>query len=437
MTLYVGAGGGIRAGSQMVTAFTYTCRDPAIRIDWSQKDRALKTDGKVIYDNITDFSEPCVRLWKIVHADVPVVLRAVLPGTTVYSVPVVPGVWEDVKARDQPGFTRPNYDDTGTILLSIDVVIEPGDDLGRQYWVEDVNGDKIWSSPPSIIAHEFGHVEEILEGRFDPNIPMEDQEGPGIAAENAWRNLNKHRERHGHEGGNDLQKERGGATGGDCFIATAAYGSELEDEVQELRSFRDDVLLQTRAGAEFFEHYFPKYYNLSPAIVTLMHTDPEMKDLVRWSLVAPIVQFLRLAKNFPREDTADVPEPWRTYLESARGAFEEWTANLPRPRDFADVPPADAAEELRVTLEHFTWRDDDAAGYVDALRAAGALPLAANPETLTAIATMLRGRGARDETVAAVTGIGPAASGVGPAATGVGPAAPFKPAAPVAPGGTS
>ena len=387
-----------------MTAFRYSCNDPAVSVDWTQKDRVLHTDGKVIYDNPTDLSEPCVRLWKIVNQPIPVVLRAVRPGDTVYSLPLAPGLSTDVKARDQPGFTWPNFDQTGTILISIDVIIEPGDDLGRQYWCEAVNGDKIWQSPPTIVAHEFGHVEEILEGRFDPSIPTEDQEGPGIAAENVWRRLHHQRERYGHEGGYDLRKERGGATGGDCFIATAAYDSELEGEVQELRSFRDDVLLQTRAGTEFFDHYFPKYYNLSPAIVTLMHTDPEIKDLVRWSLVAPIVQFMRLAKEFPREDTGDVPEPWKSYLESARGSFEQWTSNLPRPRDFSDVPPADAAEELRVTLEHFTWRDDDAAGYVDALRAAGALPLAANRQTLDAIATMLRARGAREETIAAVTG---------------------------------
>ncbi len=407
MPLYIGATPDERAATRLVVALKYLCPDPALSIDWGDKDRVLKTDGKVIYNNPTDLSESCIRVWKIANQGYPVVLRAVSPGTKVYSVTDSVGEVTPVIARDQPGFTRPSWDDdTATVLHSIDVVIEPSDDSGRGYWCEDINEEHMWQSPPSIIAHEFGHVEEILEGRFDPHIPMEDQEGPAIAAENVWRAAHHERERWGHNGGNDYRRAKGGLTGGDCFIATAAYGSELEDEVQELREFRDEVLLQTRAGADFFDHYYPKYYNLSPAIVTLMHTDPEMKDLVRWSLVAPIVQFLRLAKDFPREDTADVPEPWRSYLESARGAFEQWTSNLPRPRDFSDITPADAAEELRVTLEHFTWRDDDAAGYVDALRAADALPLAANPQTLAALATMLRERGAREETVLAVTGIG-------------------------------
>lgn len=390
------------------------CSDPALSIDWTTTDRALNADGRIIYDNPTSTDWACIRLAAIAQGPTPVVLRARHLGQRVYQIPdTTLGVttYEWVTARQQPGFTRYTVPQPGEDVTSIDIVLEPTDDLGRGHWVLDSDGNKIPEPLDVIIAHELTHVEDALRGNYGTGLTDEQREERAILEENKYRRSRGMRARAGHEGGFNLKAERGSAVGGDCFIATAAYGSQFEDEVQELRTFRDDVLRHTRAGEEFFEAYYEKYYKLSPAIVTLMHTDPEVKEMVRWSLVAPLVNYLRLAKNFPRASTADLPEPWRSYLESARESFEEWTANLPRPQDFADLPPTDAAEELRVTLEHFTWRDDDAAGYVAALQAADALPLRATPETLAELARMLTERGARAETIRAITGIAPGGDG--------------------------
>ena len=43
---------------------------------------------------------------------------------------------------------------------------------------------------------------------------------------------------------------------GACFIATAAYGSYLDPNVQVLRDFRDHVLLRTSVGREFVQFYY-------------------------------------------------------------------------------------------------------------------------------------------------------------------------------------
>ncbi|MCE1246971.1 MAG: matrixin family metalloprotease [Firmicutes bacterium] len=48
----------------------------------------------------------------------------------------------------------------------------------------------------------------------------------------------------------------GGGGGGGCFIATAAYGSYMDEHVMHLRSFRDNVLLKTAPGRAFVDFYY-------------------------------------------------------------------------------------------------------------------------------------------------------------------------------------
>lgn len=73
-----------------------------------------------------------------------------------------------------------------------------------------------------------------------------------------------------------------------CFIATAAYGSYLAEEVQVLRRFRDDHLLTNAAGSAFVR----SYYELSPAAADYIKSRPAMKAAVR-CLLAPVVYSIR------------------------------------------------------------------------------------------------------------------------------------------------
>jgi hypothetical protein len=291
-------------------------------------------------------------------------------------------------------------------VSSIDIIVEPSNDLGRGYWCLDVNDDKIAQPLGTILAHEFTHAEEAIDGVYHTGETDEQREAAAIAAENVYRRRQGMRERWGHEGGFDLRKELGGSTGGDCFVATAAYGSQISDDVQELRSFRDDVLIPTRSGAAFFEEFFAHYYRLSPTIVATMHADPQVREMVRWALVAPLVGFLRLATDFPRQDLDELPEPWRAYLASARDEFERWAEHLPLPADLGAVEPVQAAEELRIALMHLIWRPDEAAGSLDELTAAGELPLKAPAGTLAVLADVLAERGLQPAYVDAITGAG-------------------------------
>ena len=72
-----------------------------------------------------------------------------------------------------------------------------------------------------------------------------------------------------------------------CFIATAAYGSYLSSEVQVLRDFRDDVLLEYSWGRKFVAWY----YKTSPSIASTIASSDILKSLMRW-LLTPIVYMI-------------------------------------------------------------------------------------------------------------------------------------------------
>jgi len=69
----------------------------------------------------------------------------------------------------------------------------------------------------------------------------------------------------------------------DCFIATAACGTDDHDDVVALRGFRDDVLLQNRPGRLAVK----TYYALSPPIARWISRSHRRRAAVRRLIVAP------------------------------------------------------------------------------------------------------------------------------------------------------
>lgn len=68
--------------------------------------------------------------------------------------------------------------------------------------------------------------------------------------------------------------------GEQCFIATAAFGSNQAWQVELLRNFRDQVLLKFAAGKAFVEFY----YRHSPPLANQIASRPWAKQIVRASL---------------------------------------------------------------------------------------------------------------------------------------------------------
>jgi len=77
-----------------------------------------------------------------------------------------------------------------------------------------------------------------------------------------------------------------------CFIATAAYGTPMADEIQILRQFRDRYLLTNPVGKAFVD----LYYSTSPPIARFITEHPNLKPIVRTILV-PVVTMSTVAIN--------------------------------------------------------------------------------------------------------------------------------------------
>jgi hypothetical protein len=74
-----------------------------------------------------------------------------------------------------------------------------------------------------------------------------------------------------------------------CFIATAAYGTSLHEDIDVLRTFRDEYLMTNQIGRAFTDIY----YSTSPPIADLIRDNEGLRTIVRKGLVEPLVYLLR------------------------------------------------------------------------------------------------------------------------------------------------
>lgn len=90
-----------------------------------------------------------------------------------------------------------------------------------------------------------------------------------------------------------------------CLIATAAYGSELAPQVQQLREIRDNVVMNTESGAAFMGGFNQLYYSFSPAVADLERENPAFREATKLALT-PLLATLSVLSVAEIDSEADM-----------------------------------------------------------------------------------------------------------------------------------
>jgi len=91
-----------------------------------------------------------------------------------------------------------------------------------------------------------------------------------------------------------------GGTGAWCFIATAAYGTPMAEEIGILREFRDEYLLTNVVGRTLVDIY----YRVSPPIAEFITEHPSLKPIVRAGLLPAVAMSTIAVDTTPAERIA-------------------------------------------------------------------------------------------------------------------------------------
>ena len=78
-----------------------------------------------------------------------------------------------------------------------------------------------------------------------------------------------------------------------CFIATAAYGTPLAEEIDILRKWRDESLMKLKSGKLFIN----TYYMISPPIADIIAKSSSMRAVTRKFLNPLVHYFNKNMKN--------------------------------------------------------------------------------------------------------------------------------------------
>jgi peptidyl-prolyl cis-trans isomerase B (cyclophilin B) len=84
--------------------------------------------------------------------------------------------------------------------------------------------------------------------------------------------------------------------GGGCLIATAAFGSELAPQVQQLRELRDNTILSTKSGLAFMTGFNQLYYTFSPTIADFERENSIFRETVKLA-ITPMLASLSILNH--------------------------------------------------------------------------------------------------------------------------------------------
>ena len=81
-----------------------------------------------------------------------------------------------------------------------------------------------------------------------------------------------------------------------CLIATATYGSQVAPEVQLLRNFRDNSIMETKSGSSFMLVFNAWYYSFSPGVAAYLNTHLVERTVMK-GVLYPLVGILYLTSD--------------------------------------------------------------------------------------------------------------------------------------------
>ena len=192
-----------------------------------------------------------------------------------------------------------------------------------------------------------------------------------------------------------------------CFIISAAHGSPFSPEVNFLWSLREKVLRPTEWGRQFFDEYWRHYYRISPGIAEQMNRDPALRKTVRWSIVEPWTNYMKLLLARPdwdKVDFASLDPAVREFLQEARNGMERWVSEIELPVSFAGRDAAEAVKELNVALTYVVRTGGRQ--YLEKLRESGELPLRFEESRREELRRMLVEGGRDDAEIECILGAG-------------------------------
>jgi len=92
---------------------------------------------------------------------------------------------------------------------------------------------------------------------------------------------------------------------GGCLIATAAFGSELAPQVQQLRETRDNVVMKTQSGVVFMTAFNSAYYSFAPTIADWERQNPIFKEAVKIT-ITPLLTTLSILNYVSVDSEAEM-----------------------------------------------------------------------------------------------------------------------------------
>ncbi|MHB8268778.1 CFI-box-CTERM domain-containing protein [Bradyrhizobium sp.] len=198
----------------------------------------------------------------------------------------------------------------------------------------------------------------------------------------------------------------GSGSSGGCFIVTAAYDTEMAPEVVLLKAFRDNVLRRTRWGSEFFDQLWKYYGRISPAIADEMRHDPELRRVLRFAIVEPWVNYMKLMMSRPDlkgMDLSGLDPKLRDFLLQFQAAGDAWRRAIELPREFKGRDPMESVDELNIVLGFLLLRTDGSV-YLDDLKKCGEIPLQHSEAEAAKLRGALVAAGRTEDEIVAILG---------------------------------